>query len=71
VVFAVASACAGLAPTFWLLVIFRALQGAGGALMLPTTVAIVSATLRSGLNVTGPAWNGEPETNGWAMRFHG
>lgn len=26
---------------------------------------------RGGLNVTGPAWNGEPETNGWAVRFHG
>jgi len=25
---------------------------------------------RGGLNVTGPAWNGEPETNGWAVRFH-
>lgn len=44
VVFAVASACAGLAPTFWLLLLFRLLQGAAGALMLPTTVAIISAT---------------------------
>jgi hypothetical protein len=26
---------------------------------------------RGGLNVTGPAWNGEPETYGWAVRFHG
>ena len=41
--FAGASACAGLAPTFGILVFFRVLQGAGGALMLPTTVAMVSA----------------------------
>lgn len=43
VVFAAASVCAGLAPTFPILLIFRALQGAGGALMLPTTIAIVSS----------------------------
>lgn len=42
VVFAGASACAGLAPDFGLLIACRVLQGAGGALMLPTTVAIVS-----------------------------
>ena len=41
--FAAASACAAFAPTFWLLIVFRAIQGAGGALMLPTTVALVSA----------------------------
>ncbi|GGL86158.1 MFS transporter [Nakamurella endophytica] len=41
-VFAAASACAGSAPTFPLLLVFRVLQGVGGALMLPTTVAIVS-----------------------------
>lgn len=44
ILFAGASACAGLAPDFWVLVTFRVLQGAGGALMLPTTIAIVSAT---------------------------
>jgi EmrB/QacA subfamily drug resistance transporter len=42
-VFAGASVCAGLAPTFPILLVFRVLQGAGGALMLPTTIAIVSA----------------------------
>jgi EmrB/QacA subfamily drug resistance transporter len=45
-VFAVASACAGLAPDFLVLILFRVLQGAGGALMLPTTVAIVSRAYR-------------------------
>lgn len=43
-VFAAASVCAGLAPSFTVLLVFRVLQGAGGALMLPTTIAIVSAT---------------------------
>jgi hypothetical protein len=26
---------------------------------------------RGGLNVTGPAWKGNRETHGWAVRFHG
>lgn len=43
-IFATASACAGFAPDFSLLIVFRVLQGAGGALMLPTTIAVVSMT---------------------------
>jgi EmrB/QacA subfamily drug resistance transporter len=43
VVFAGASAVGGLAPVFAALLACRILQGAGGALMLPNTVAIVSA----------------------------
>jgi EmrB/QacA subfamily drug resistance transporter len=43
IIFAAASACAAFAPTFDLLILCRAVQGAGGALMLPTTVALVSA----------------------------
>jgi MFS family permease len=43
VVFAGASAVGGLAPVFPVLLACRILQGAGGALMLPNTVAIVSA----------------------------
>lgn len=46
VVFAGASVCAGLAPSFPVLLVFRVLQGSGGALMLPTTIAIVSAAYR-------------------------
>jgi EmrB/QacA subfamily drug resistance transporter len=42
-VFAGASALGGLAPTFMILLVFRVLQGAGGAMMLPNTVAIVSS----------------------------
>ena len=44
VLFAGASALGGLAPTFTVLLVARMLQGSGGALMLPATVAIVSAT---------------------------
>jgi MFS family permease len=43
VLFAGASALGGLAPNFGVLLAARILQGAGGALMLPTTVAIVSS----------------------------
>lgn len=45
VLFAGASACAGLAPSLPVLIAFRVLQGIGGALMLPNTVSIVSAAL--------------------------
>ncbi len=44
VLFAGASALGGLAPSFSVLLVARALQGTGGALLLPATVAIVSAT---------------------------
>ena len=47
ILFAGASALGGLAPTFLILLIFRFLQGAGGALMLPNTVAIVSSAFAS------------------------
>jgi EmrB/QacA subfamily drug resistance transporter len=43
VLFATASALGGLAPAFTVLLLFRVLQGAGGAMMLPNTVAIVSS----------------------------
>src|SRR5262249_12734318 len=42
--FAGASALGGAAPTFPVLLACRVVQGVGGALMLPNTVAIVSAT---------------------------
>lgn len=42
-VFAAASLVAGVAPSFEILVAARALQGVGGAMLLPTSVAIVSA----------------------------
>ncbi|MDT7553704.1 MAG: hypothetical protein QOI16_2240 [Pseudonocardiales bacterium] len=43
VLFAGASALGGFAPSFAVLLVARVLQGVGGALMLPTTVAIVSS----------------------------
>jgi EmrB/QacA subfamily drug resistance transporter len=43
VVFAGASAVGGAAPSFGVLLAARVCQGAGGALMLPATVAILSA----------------------------
>ncbi|MGE0028204.1 MAG: MFS transporter [Thermoleophilia bacterium] len=42
-VFTAASAVAGLAPDYPILLAARVVQGAGGALVLPATVAIVSA----------------------------
>jgi EmrB/QacA subfamily drug resistance transporter len=50
-IFALASLGAGLAPSFEFLVVARAVQGVGGALLLPTSVAIVSS-------VAGPAQAG-------------
>ncbi|GAA4941486.1 EmrB/QacA subfamily drug resistance transporter [Actinomycetospora succinea] len=43
VVFAGASAVGGVAPDFTVLIVARVLQGSGGALMLPATVAILSS----------------------------
>ena len=43
VMFAGGSALGGLAPAFAILLAARVVQGVGGALMLPTTVAILSA----------------------------
>jgi EmrB/QacA subfamily drug resistance transporter len=43
IVFASASAVGGLAPEFPILLVARACQGVGGALMLPATVAIISS----------------------------
>jgi len=43
VLFAGGSALAGLAPLFEVLIAARVVQGVGGALMLPTSVALVSA----------------------------
>ena len=43
IIFTVASAVGGLAPDYWVLIAARVVQGAGGALVLPATVAIVSS----------------------------
>src|SRR2546427_4167583 len=43
-VFTFASICCGLAPNVQLLIIARALQGIGGALLVPGSLAIISAS---------------------------
>ena len=48
IVFAIASLLCGIAPTLSVLVIGRVLQGAGGALMLPAGMAIISSVQRRG-----------------------
>lgn len=44
--FAVASVAAALAPSGGLLILARAVQGIGGALILPTTLSLLNATFR-------------------------
>ncbi|MBA2496041.1 MAG: MFS transporter [Acidimicrobiia bacterium] len=48
VLFVVASAACGAAPTTEALVAARALQGVGGALLVPGSLALLSATIRLG-----------------------
>ena len=43
--FTVASALSGVAPTLWLLIAARAVQGLGGAIMMALTMAIVGETV--------------------------
>src|SRR5258707_6422890 len=45
--FAVASVLCGLAPTIVLLIIARAIQGIGGALLVPGSLALISASFES------------------------
>lgn len=46
--FTAASLVAGLAPSTWMLLAGRALQGVAGALVLPATLALVAASFRAG-----------------------
>jgi len=43
--FTLASLCCGIAPTLWLLIAARALQGLGAAMMMALTVAMVGETV--------------------------
>ena len=45
ILFTVASALCGAAPTLWLLIAARAVQGLGGAIMMALTMAIVGETV--------------------------
>ena len=77
--FAVASLACGLAPNIELLIAARALQGVGGALLTPGSLALISASFhgpdrsaaRSG---PGPAWAGSPARigpflGGWLVEW--
>lgn len=44
--FAVASAAIALAPTVELVIVFRALQGAAGAFLVPSSLALITSTFR-------------------------
>ncbi len=44
--FAVASACCGIAPSAGLLIVARVVQGVGGALLTPASLAILQASFR-------------------------
>lgn len=57
--FAVASAACGLAPNVELLITARALQGMGGALLTPGSLALISASFRSADRAAAiGAWSG-------------
>jgi EmrB/QacA subfamily drug resistance transporter len=75
-IFALASAACGLAPTAGLLVAARAVQGLGAALMMPGSLAIVSASFpreRQGEAIgiwsatTGIAMTVAPAFGGWLI----
>jgi MFS family permease len=58
ITFAAASACAAVAPTFWLLILCRAIQGAGGLrCCLPRSHWSA---------LPSPAHNAEPRSARWA-----
>ncbi len=83
--FAVTSALCGLAPTMEWLVVFRLLQGAAGALLVPGSLAIISGTFEgaergrafglwaaatSALVLVGPPIGGIlVDTIGWRVAF--
>ena len=59
--FATASTACGLAPNIAILIVARAVQGVGGALMVPGTLSLISATFppqrRGGAIGTWSAWS--------------
>ncbi len=65
--FTAASAVGGLAPVFPLLLAARVIQGIGGALMLPCSVAIVSSVFRRKSEVKRWAHSVEPPP--WPERW--
>src|SRR6185295_4985855 len=47
IVFVVGSLGTGLAPNISVMILFRAMQGMGGAMMSPSTLSIISSTFKS------------------------
>lgn len=48
IIFTLASVLCGLAPNIEALIVFRVLQGFGGAIMMPATLSIIAATFPAG-----------------------
>ncbi len=83
--FAITSALCGLAPTMELLIVFRLLQGAAGALLVPGSLALITQTFQgeargrafgiwaastSALTVLGPIVGGiMVDTISWRLAF--
>ncbi len=83
--FALTSGLCGIAPTFEWLILFRLMQGAAGALMVPGALSIITQTFEpemrgrafgiwtaatSGLVLTGPLLGGLlVDTIGWRVAF--
>lgn len=76
--FALASMCCGFAPNVQLLILFRAVQGIGGALLVPGSLAIISASFdetRRGRAIG--TWSGftaitaaiGPVLGGWLVQY--
>ena len=55
-VFGVASALVGMAPTGWWIIVARALQGIGAAIVAPTSLALVTAYFDGAARAKAVAW---------------
>ena len=58
VVFGAASLLVGLAPTGWWMIAARALQGVGGAVVAPTSLALITASFEGEARSRAVAWCG-------------
>ncbi|MFC6928955.1 MFS transporter [Actinomadura yumaensis] len=54
VLYAVSSLAGGLAPSPATIVVARAVQGIGGALLLPSTLSLINTLFAEGRSATGP-----------------
>jgi MFS family permease len=81
VIFTLASAVCGAAPNIQALIVARGIQGIGGALLVPGSLAIISSVLPA-MNAAGPSApgplspplpppSGRYSAAGWCRRFPG